>query len=284
MEIASVLLGLIETAVALLGRIRKAYSRQKELTALLANHISGLERINATIRLVRDEDTLQTATVTAELLDMENLAKQLVALLDNLSRDRSGPAQLLHQLVHGSNDEQKLDIIMKHLGRAQDHLALRVQVAHVGLTKSLGDKMLMQAEAVARVDDLVRQVFDDGGGLQMVRLKRTPNSQDDMHAWRTRLPDKQTGQSHNAISHPTHEDLTALPTERADFKVVEGTRLVLGNMTEGQAIQINSPIGRENLVEVNHLAIKNNRSTGTSTMINHAISMDAFKALLDRRV
>lgn len=87
----------------------------------------------------------------------------------------------------------------------------------------------------------------------------------------------------NGIIPLTDTDVAALPKEERGAQILEGTRLVVGNLTEDQAIQINGPIGRDGWVEVSRVEIHNNTSAGESTMINHAISMDAFKALLEQR-
>lgn len=61
------------------------------------------------------------------------------------------------------------------------------------------------------------------------------------------------------------------------------SRVIINNSTEGQALQINGPIGEIGWREVSHLEIRNNRATGSSIQLNHATSIDVFKQMLAAR-
>ncbi|KAM5344946.1 hypothetical protein ACJ41O_010808 [Fusarium nematophilum] len=258
LEIASGVVGFLEMSFRLLDRLLDAYEGQKELAQVLTSHRAELQNVNTAIKLVRDEDALQTATVTAELVEMEKIAKRLVELLRELSRSRSTSGQFIHQLIYRSRDEEKLKKIMQELSRSHEHLALRIHVAHVGLTKTLSEQMVVDAEVVQRIDKLLQEVFTKGRGLQMIEFLRSRNLQGD------------------GIIPLTDADVAALPKEERGAKIFEGTRLIVGNLTKEQAIQINGPIGRDGWVEASHIEIRDNIAAGESTMINHAISMDTF--------
>jgi hypothetical protein len=62
------------------------------------------------------------------------------------------------------------------------------------------------------------------------------------------------------------------------------SRIVINNITEGQALQINGPIGESGWREVVHLEIKNNRAGNQSIQVNHAISEENFQRLLAARI
>ncbi|KAM5359540.1 hypothetical protein ACJZ2D_014396 [Fusarium nematophilum] len=265
LEIASGVVGFLEMSFRLLDRLLDAYEGQKELAQVLTSHRAELQNVNTAIKLVRDEDALQTATVTAELVEMEKIAKRLVELLRELSRSRSTSGQFIHQLIYRSRDEEKLKKIMQELSRSHEHLALRIHVAHVGLTKTLSEQMVVDAEVVQRIDKLLQEVFTKGRGLQMIEFLRSRNLQGD------------------GIIPLTDADVAALPKEERGAKIFEGTRLIVGNLTKEQAIQINGPIGRDGWVEASHIEIRDNIAAGESTMINHAISMDTFRALLEKK-
>ncbi|KAF1847244.1 uncharacterized protein K460DRAFT_306212 [Cucurbitaria berberidis CBS 394.84] len=265
LEVASGVIGFIETGIALIGRLRKAYQRQTDLSQSLLNHSQELEKIETSIKLVRDEDALQTAAVTSELVEMEKVTKNLIALLKELSKSRGAAHQYVHQLVSGSEEEEKLSTVIDQISRSHEHLALRLQVAHVGLTKTLDSKMAVDMEAVQRIDKLLQEVFGDARKLEMVEFVRSRNPQE------------------NGIIALDDADMALLPAADDDAQVLDGTRIVLNNLTEDQAIQINGPVGREGWMEVSYLEIRDNKSVGRSTQVNHAISMDVFKSLLEHR-
>ncbi|KAH7327748.1 hypothetical protein B0I35DRAFT_403215 [Stachybotrys elegans] len=256
LEIAGGVIAFIETAITILSRLRRTYERQKDLPGLLAKHINALIQIHSVIKVIRNEDTLQTSAVVAELGKMEMVAKELVTLVKQLSRRRSASGQFFHQLVRGSDDEKKLEKVMQDLSREQDQLALYIQVAHVGLTRTMSDKIAVEAEIVDRIDKLVQQVFGDGKGLQMMKFLRSRG----------------------------YEDVAALPAMENESNPFDGSSLVQNNLTEDQAIQINGPIGGADWTEASRVRIESNKSVHGSIMVNHAMSMEAFQALLARRV
>lgn len=55
------------------------------------------------------------------------------------------------------------------------------------------------------------------------------------------------------------------------------------NMTAGQALQINGPVGEQEWYKTSHLVVRDNKATGESTQINAGMSMEAFSALLRAR-
>lgn len=61
------------------------------------------------------------------------------------------------------------------------------------------------------------------------------------------------------------------------------SRIVLNNITQGQALQINGPIGEEGWREVAKLEIRDNKAENKSIQVNHAISADVFAQLLAAR-
>jgi hypothetical protein len=61
---------------------------------------------------------------------------------------------------------------------------------------------------------------------------------------------------------------------------IEDSRIVIENMTEEQALQINGPIGEKGWREVSHLEIRNNRAAGNSIQLNHGTSMEIFERVL----
>lgn len=60
-------------------------------------------------------------------------------------------------------------------------------------------------------------------------------------------------------------------------------RIIIGNMTEDQALMLNSPIGKDIWKNISRLEIRDNHAKGSSTMINYPMNIDLWKDILDRR-
>jgi hypothetical protein len=175
---ASAASGLLETSIRIVGRVRKANERQKELIRVLDNHDLELKNIKTIIQIVEDEDALQTAAVAAELVKLREIEKKLVECLKTLDPGGKGPIRkLAHQLVHGSKDEKTLADIMDELAHAKSDLSVRIQVANVGLTRTVEDTIVANAAAIDRIDQLLVPVFGEGRGLKIAQLLKDRSPQ-----------------------------------------------------------------------------------------------------------
>ncbi|KAL9119463.1 MAG: hypothetical protein Q9187_003984 [Circinaria calcarea] len=271
---ASAASALLETAISIIKRVRKAHEQQKNLAKVLRSHYDELISTRKTIQIVEDEDALRTAAVVSELVKLEDVAARLVDCLEKMVPGTKGSMrQLAHQLVQGSRDENALADIMNKLSRANSSLSLHIQVANVGLMRTIRDNFVANAEVVNRIDLVLQQVFGEGRGLKLAELLRYRSARDDGMvplsdgdiAWLTDEVAFLTGDADTA-SKPAANGLTS--------------RIVIDNSTEEQALQINGPIGEKGWWEVSHLEIRRNKAIGRSIQVNHSMSMDAFERLL----
>jgi hypothetical protein len=169
--VASSVAQLLEGAIRLLKRVRKAHERRHDLTSVLDKHALEIETINVLVRTVDDEDALQTAVVNSELTKLHAVGAKLVRRLRELDPGNKGRVrQLAHQLVHGTKDEETLADIMKDLDRAKANLSLRVQLANVGLTRMVHNTVLANVEVINRIDRLLAVVFRESHGLKLADL------------------------------------------------------------------------------------------------------------------
>jgi hypothetical protein len=121
--------------------------------------------------VVKDEEALRTAAVTGQLITIQGLAKQLHEYLQSLDPEgKSHLRQFTHQLFKGSQDEMTLAAIMEEVARAKSDLSLHIQVANVGLTKTIADGLAVNAGLVRRVDSILQQVLGKGQGLKIAKL------------------------------------------------------------------------------------------------------------------
>jgi hypothetical protein len=169
--VASSVAQLLEGAIRLLKRVRKAYERHQNLAEVLDKHALEIENINAIVRAIVDEDALQTAVVTSELEKLHAIGAKLVNCLEELDpRNKGKVRQLAHQLVHGTKEEETLADIMRSLDRAKADLSLRVQLANVGLTRMVHDTVLANVEVISLIDRLLAEVFRESHGLKLAGL------------------------------------------------------------------------------------------------------------------
>ena len=169
--VASSVAQLLDGAIRLLKRVRKAYDRHQNLTATLDKHALEIETINTLVCLIKNENALQTAVVITELDKLYAVGVKLVRCLEELDSGKKGIVrQLTHQLMHGGKDEETLANIMRDLDRAKGDLSIRVQLANVGLTRMVHDTVLANFDVINRMDSLLAGVFGKSHGLKLAGL------------------------------------------------------------------------------------------------------------------
>ena len=170
---------LLEAAIRILRRLRKAHERQKTLAETLERHECQLQSIKVIIGIIEDEETLQTAKVRFEVVRMNGVEDKLVRLLKELDNgSRRAVTQFTYQLVHGSSEEKRLGKIMDELCHIKSDLLLHIQVANVGVMRTVENKLVANAEAIERIDRFLRDELGDGVGLKIAGLVkgRRPSS------------------------------------------------------------------------------------------------------------
>jgi hypothetical protein len=124
------------------------------------------------IDLVQNEDALHTSGAVATMRRVEAFGQELKKHLMSMGEPRSGLRQFGHQIIRGSNDEAQLASIMASLGRAKQDLILQVQVANVGLTKSVNNAILVEVAMVNKIQALLEDTLGEGKGLRIADFLR----------------------------------------------------------------------------------------------------------------
>lgn len=257
-----------------------------------------MNSLKAIIELIDDEDSLQTATVASELVRLRSVEDRLVKLLKELDSTSKGAVkQYTHQLGHGSAEEKRLATIMEELCQVKSALLLRIQVANVGVMRAVGDMVLANADAIARVDAFLKEQLGDGKGLKIARLikGRTLSSMTLMlhkNSFETDNPgdgnvsftfdelaslDGDSDRSDDETLVDTDSDTSSTDSRR---KKPSLTRIIIRNVTKEQAAMINAPIGKDIWTHISHLEIKDNRAEGSSVMINYATTPEFYFQLM----
>lgn len=162
---------ILENAIQFIGRLRKAYQHTKDLKDFFDKLEQEVSSIGKIIQIVKEEVALQTDSVDSTLLKLEATEKKLVKWLKRVDPGGKGPIrQFGHQLVHGSKERKALAEIMNELSRVKADLCMSMQVAHVGVTWTVGDKVVANSKMIRRIDRRLRRTIGRGGGLKIARL------------------------------------------------------------------------------------------------------------------
>lgn len=260
---------LLESAIGIFRRIRRAQAQQKELVGVLCRYNSEVENTKKILSLIEDEDALRTAKVASEVGRIRNIAAELVTFLTSIDPGSKTTAQqIMHQFTHGSRDERTLLDVMQKLNSAKRDLSLRIQIALVGVAKTVENKLVANTLVVEQIDNLLKDVFGDGRGLKLAELIKQKPIQDD------------------GTVVLSDDDVKELGTEAIDESAVQhisSSRIVTENTCEEQAFQINGSIGTEGWKEVSNLEVRKNEAKGRGIQVNHGISEKILDVLLAHR-
>ncbi|KAJ9488567.1 hypothetical protein VN97_g4720 [Penicillium thymicola] len=242
------------------SRLRAAYSRQQAQPSLLAQGHADLRGTESVIKVIHNQRCLETAAVTSELVEMKSLSQELLTLLERLnSGKKSTSRQFAYQLISGSKDEGHFDNIVKRMNSAKTNIILHVEVASVGLARDSQSNLVVNAAEIRQLDRTVRELLGDGRGLRIASL----------------LKDR-----------PLHEDGTVIldrdDLNRIGVSIPNGgnTRMIIGNLTRLQALQINGPVGEDEWKTISHIDIRDNEAGLASSQVNFSVSDTAFTSLM----
>jgi vacuolar-type H+-ATPase subunit I/STV1 len=170
----------VEQAFRILARLRKAHQRQKNLVDVIARHENELSSVKAIIGIIDDEEELHIPSVGGELVRLQEVQTRLAKLLEALDPKTKGKMnQIARQFVQGSADEKKLSGIMDELAHVKALLLLRIQVANVGVMRTVQKELVANAVVIQRIDDYLREHVSNCKGLRIARLlkDRRPSSE-----------------------------------------------------------------------------------------------------------
>jgi len=276
---------LVEQAFRIFDRLRRANARQKALAEVLARHRRELESIKTIIGIIDDEEDLQIPTVATELVQLQAVQNKLAELLETLDpKTASKVNQLARQLVHGSADEKKLGTIMDELVQVKTLLILRIQVAQIGVIRTIGKEAVVNAEVIKRIDACLREHIPNCEGLRIARLLkgRSPSNDGTMPLTLAELKalDKEiNGDGEDSGDETLVDDSEISPRELP----VKTERIITRNTARNQALQVNAALEQDMWKDINRLKIQDNVAEDQSCQVNYPISRDIFSMMLDRQ-
>jgi hypothetical protein len=160
----------------LIQQIRQAREKVKGTSNTLDNVSKQLESLVRSLILVKEEEKLQTAGVTQQVMAVITIGEELKRFLGSLTAEQSRKpvSQFLRALRSGEGDDKQLEEILDRLDRARDELTLRILVAQVGVVGNVEDGFRVAFNVLLETNERVKEVL--GVNLALVdRLKdRSP--------------------------------------------------------------------------------------------------------------
>lgn len=163
-------MGLVSTALSLVREIQLVRERVHGASKILDNHGQELDSLLAMVDLVEREPAFQTASIAAELQNIIKGAEELRIYLKTMQRRVSHNVTRLyiHTLVSGGKDERAIASVLAKLDRAMRGLGVCIQLANVGLTRTLGEGFVAVLPVIKRTNRNVEEVL--GAGLRIATL------------------------------------------------------------------------------------------------------------------
>lgn len=155
-----------------------ARERQQNLSKVLQAHEQEIDNIIQILKVVKQEPVLQVATMMEDLEQLKLHGRSLRTCLEEYGKERGQLKQYANQLFNGKRNIDDLATIMASMSHAKANLNIKIQVVHVGLTRAVGDGVVVSCELVDSLDRKLQRLFGEGKGLKLAQLLRhkQPNS------------------------------------------------------------------------------------------------------------
>lgn len=147
-----------------------ARERQIALSKVLSTHYQELNNIRQILRVVQQEKVLQVQDMVEDLEQLRLHGISLNTFLQELGKERGQIKQYANQFFNGKRSLEDLADMMASMGRAKANLSIKIQVVHVGLTRSVGDVVVVNCEMVEELDRKLQKLFGQGQGLRLAEL------------------------------------------------------------------------------------------------------------------
>ncbi|KAL9083441.1 MAG: hypothetical protein Q9165_008517 [Trypethelium subeluteriae] len=276
---ASAATSLLETVISLVAILRKAYDRHKEFPSILASYAQELESIRKIIDMVVNQTCLRTDNIAAELVRLQTIEERMLGWLKKANREGKGSIQQFSRhLVHGSKYERTLAEIMSELGRGKSSLCLHIQIAAIGVTRTLENTFSANIEEITRINTMLVQILGHGQGLRIAAVLKG----------RPRRSDGTVTLSSKDVASLSSDDGVSIDDPDAGASPRRGTagsveRIICNNTTEPLALMVNGPIGEDLYRHVSRLEVKDNIAKEEDIQINYATSMNDFQSIMEQR-
>lgn len=167
-----------------------ARERHQDVPKVMSSHCEELFNIKNILHVVQQQEILQLGSILEDLDQLHQHGKNLQRTLRKFGKERGQFQGLAHQLLHGKRSLDELNEIMGKLGRAKANISLKIQVAHVGLTRSLGEVIVVNCERTEALGMKLEELLNAGNGSRIAGLRIAGLLQ--------------SNERHSECSHPTY--------------------------------------------------------------------------------
>lgn len=138
--------------------------------------VSSLKEV---IQAIYAEEVLQTETIIAEIAESVSLVEKIEDVLKVIQ-----DAKFVSRFKHGEDRRKELKSYTTELRTVKSNLVMKVQTAHVGLTRTVGEKLVAIPEQIESLDAKLTQLISgfDGLWIHEVLKDREPDGERDCPA------------------------------------------------------------------------------------------------------
>ena len=144
--------------------------RQKSLPELVKTYLAEVSQTKKIVELAASEAALKTPNVGVTIARLAVVGEALRSHLAELAGATGRVQGFVKQILSGRQDQEKLESIMRDLGNAKQDLGLYIQLANVGLTRSVGEAVHVNTAAVDAVNRLLSEQLGPTYTLKMAQL------------------------------------------------------------------------------------------------------------------
>ena len=143
-------------------QVNQARQNVRDGPKLLEEYRKQLETMVTTARLVEAEKELQTAEIGEQLVRVEEISRELHDFLESLGRsqEKSKVQKYLRAIGTGEQNAQELRRILDRWAGARADLSLRIQLAQVGLSRSLHGGVVAVVPTIQRIDQSLQRLLN----------------------------------------------------------------------------------------------------------------------------
>lgn len=135
------------------------------------------------IDLVAMEQALNTPNIQRTLTRLGDVCQHLDSHLRKMDVRRGRFRGIMVQLVWGQRNQDTLEQILVELERTKRDLGMYIQLANVGLTRGVGEAVVVSVAAVKAVNKQLQMQLGSTHSLRIAKLLagRTPNCEKSSH-------------------------------------------------------------------------------------------------------
>ena len=134
----------------------------RDAPKLLEEHRKQLEIMANTASLIEAEKELQTAGIGEQLIRVEEISRELHDFLESMCRSqkKSKVQRYLHAIGTREQNAEELRRILDRWAGARAVLSLHIQLAQVGLSRSLHDGVVAVVPTIQRIDQSLQRLLN----------------------------------------------------------------------------------------------------------------------------